>query len=64
MREAFQFGDGLTNLIIPTSGLLMAMLALARVPYTAWLRFVLPLFLQLAAVCAAFLLVAVMVGYR
>jgi len=61
---AFQFGDGLSNILIPTSGMLMAMLALARVPYAAWLRFVLPLFLQLALLAAAFLLVAVVIGYR
>jgi len=61
---AFQFGDGLSNLIIPTSGLLMAMLALARVPYTSWLRFVLPLLAQLAILSVVFLLVAVTIGYR
>ena len=60
---AFQFGDGLSNMLIPTSGVLMAMLALGRVPYTTWLRFVLPLFLQLAAVAAMFLIVAVLIAY-
>lgn len=60
---AFQFGDGLSNMLIPTSGTLMAMLALARVPYATWLRFVLPLFLQLLMLAAAFLIVAVLIEY-
>jgi uncharacterized ion transporter superfamily protein YfcC len=60
---AFQFGDGLSNMIIPTSGVLMAMLTLARVPYTTWLRFVLPLFLQLLGLAAVFLIVAVWIDY-
>jgi uncharacterized ion transporter superfamily protein YfcC len=40
---AFQVGDGFTNLIVPTSGGTLAMLALARVPYDRWLRFIFPL---------------------
>jgi uncharacterized ion transporter superfamily protein YfcC len=61
---AFQFGDGLGNMIIPTSGVLMAMLALAKIPYATWVRFALPLYLMLSALAAAFLAVAVVVGYR
>jgi len=60
---AFQFGDGLSNMVIPTSGVLMAMLALARVPYTAWLRFAGPLFLQLVCLAALFLAIAVWMEY-
>jgi len=60
---AFQFGDGLSNMVIPTSGVLMAMLALARVPYTTWLRFAGPLFLQLTALAAVFLVIAVWMSY-
>ena len=40
MVLAFQFGDGFTNLITPTSGVLIASLAMARVPYTQWVRFI------------------------
>jgi uncharacterized ion transporter superfamily protein YfcC len=61
---AFQFGDGLSNMLVPTSGVLMAMLALAKIPYPTWLRFALPLFLILSAVGAVFLLIAVAIGYR
>ncbi|SDH25627.1 Uncharacterized membrane protein YfcC, ion transporter superfamily [Alteribacillus persepolensis] len=39
---AFQFGDGFTNLIYPV-GLIMAFLALARISYIKWLKFMMPL---------------------
>lgn len=42
---AFQYGDGFSNCIIPTSGVLMAALGVARVPFEKWLKFMLPLFL-------------------
>jgi len=42
----------------------MAMLALARIPYVTWVRFALPLFLILTALAAAFLMVAVAIGYQ
>ena len=38
MVMAFQFGDGFTNMVTPTSGVLMAALAMARVPYEKWLK--------------------------
>ena len=37
---AFQFGDGFTNMITPTSGVLIAALAMAKVPYTRWIRWI------------------------
>ena len=40
MVLAFQFGDGFTNMVTPTSGVLMAALAMARVPYAKWLRWI------------------------
>lgn len=35
---AYQFGDGFTNMITPTSGVLMGALALARIPYALWIK--------------------------
>ncbi len=35
---AFQFGDGFTNMITPTSGVLMAVLGMARIPYSKWVK--------------------------
>lgn len=40
MVLAFQFGDGFTNMLTPTSGVLIAALAMARIPYTKWIRWI------------------------
>lgn len=40
---AFQFGDGFTNMITPTSGVLIAVLGIARIPYNKWFKWILPL---------------------
>ena len=40
MVLAFQFGDGFTNMITPTSGVLVAALAMARIPYTGWVKWI------------------------
>jgi uncharacterized ion transporter superfamily protein YfcC len=52
---AYQFGDGLTNMLVPTNALLMGMLALARIPYVRWIKFVLPLLALLYVICCVFL---------
>ncbi|MRR19645.1 YfcC family protein [bacterium] len=44
---AFQLGDGFTNMITPTSGVLLGVLSVARIPYEKWFRWVLPLILIL-----------------
>jgi uncharacterized ion transporter superfamily protein YfcC len=61
---AYQLGDGLTNIIAPTSAPLMGYLAMAGVPFERWLRFVLPLVLKLWLAGAVILLVAVWIGYQ
>ncbi len=40
MVLAFQFGDGFTNMLTPTSGVLIAALAMARIPYTKWVKWI------------------------
>ena len=60
---AYQFGDGFTNMLVPTNALLMGMLALARIPYQRWLRFVGPLLLKLYLVATVALILAVQLGY-
>ena len=60
---AFVLGGGLTNLVTPTSGMLLAYLATARVDFGAWIRFVLPLFLTLLALSCVVLTFAVWIGY-
>jgi len=39
---AFQLGDGFTNMITPTSGVLLGVLSVAKIPYEKWFRWVLP----------------------
>lgn len=39
---AFQLGDGFTNMLTPTSSVLVGVLGVARIPYEKWLRWVIP----------------------
>lgn len=41
---AFQYGDGLSNLIFPTNGTMMACIAVAGVRYDKWMKWMMPLF--------------------
>lgn len=40
---AFQLGDGISNIFTPTSGYFMAALALAKIPWAKWAKWILPL---------------------
>ena len=60
---AFQVGDGLTNLVVPTSGGTLAMLAMGRVSYGAWLKFCFPLMLGVYGLSWAFIVAAVSMGW-
>ncbi len=60
---AFQLGDGLTNLLIPTSAALMGTLAVARLPWTTWLRFQWKLQVLFFAAGYGCLLLAIAIGY-
>ncbi len=44
---AYQFGDGFTNMITPTSAVLMGVLGVAKIPYQKWVKWVWPLILAL-----------------
>ena len=59
---AFQFGDGFTNMIVPTSALVMGALALGKVPYTAWVRFVGPLLIKIFLLAIVFLVLSIHIG--
>ena len=39
---AFQFGDGFTNMITPTSGVLIGALGIAKIPYDKWVKWIIP----------------------
>lgn len=63
MITAFQVGDGLTNLIVPTSGGTLAMLALGRVSYKQWLKTMIPFMCLIYLLSWAFLIVGHYIGY-
>jgi uncharacterized ion transporter superfamily protein YfcC len=58
---AYQYGAGLTELLTPTNGALMAMLAAAGVPYSQWLRFMAPRYLALAALGLTAIVIGVVI---
>jgi len=59
---AYQFGDGFTNMVVPTSALVMGALALGKIPYGAWVRFVTPLLLKIFALAIIFLVISLHLG--
>lgn len=61
---AFQIGDGISNLVNPSLGGLIAMLSMCRVPLDRWLRFAMPLVAALLLLSWLFLILAVWMGYR
>jgi uncharacterized ion transporter superfamily protein YfcC len=61
---AFQIGDGLSNLINPTLGGLIAMLSMCRVPIDRWIRFIFPVLITLMIIAFLALIVAVATNYN
>jgi uncharacterized ion transporter superfamily protein YfcC len=59
---AYQYGAGLCEILTPTNGALMAVLAAAGVPFDRWLRFALPLWGILLALGAAAVAFGIAVG--
>jgi uncharacterized ion transporter superfamily protein YfcC len=59
---AYQFGDGLTNMVVPTSALVVGTLALGKIPYVQWVKFVMPLLLKLFAFAIVALVFSVHFG--
>ena len=57
---AYQSASGLLNLITPTSAVVMGGLAIARVGYGTWLKFVWPILLLLAILTIIVLTVSVL----
>lgn len=60
---AYQFGDGFSNMIIPTNAVLMGIIGMAGVPYHLWFRFCLPLIAKLMVAASLVLVLAVTFGY-
>lgn len=60
---AYQFGDGFTNILVPTNAVLVGILGLGRIPYDRWLRFILPFMIKVWILAALVLMTAVWIGY-
>jgi uncharacterized ion transporter superfamily protein YfcC len=60
---AYQLGDGLSNILYPTSGYFMATLALGGVTWDRWVRFFLPLFGIWIGISLCFVIYAQVVGW-
>jgi len=56
---AYQSANGLVNLVTPTSAVVMGGLAIARVGYGTWIRFVWPLLIMLAVLSMVVMSIAV-----
>ena len=54
----------LMDWITPTYGAFLAMLALGRVPYSKWIRFILPVYVMLFAIAVVALTVAVKIDLQ
>jgi uncharacterized ion transporter superfamily protein YfcC len=61
---AYQYGAGMTELMAPTNGALVAVLVAAGVPFDRWLRFALPLLVVLLALAAFAVVVAIAIGLQ
>ena len=60
---AFNFGDGFSNMLHPTSALLLIALGFTTVGYTKWIRWTLKAQLMLFLLSMAFLAFAVATGF-
>lgn len=61
---AFQIGDGVSNLLNPTLGGLIAMLSMCRVPLNKWFRFIFPVAIIVFLISAIALVLAVAIDYQ
>ncbi|WP_339746618.1 hypothetical protein [uncultured Maricaulis sp.] len=59
---AFLFGNGITNMLTPTSGTLLAYLAAGRIEWLDWAKFIAPLWAGFIAIACVLLGVAVWLG--
>ena len=60
---AFQLGDAFTNILFPTSGEVLAALAICKVPFNKWVKFLFPLFIIWWVISFLFIMYAVKIGF-
>jgi uncharacterized ion transporter superfamily protein YfcC len=61
---AYQYGAGLCDILTPTSGALLALLAAGKVRYNEWFKFAFPLYLVLMLLGALSVVVAIAIGLQ
>lgn len=61
---AFQFGDGFTNMITPTSGVLIGCLGVAKISYAQWFKFIWKVVLSLIIIGFILLLIPLYVPFN
>lgn len=60
---AFQYGDAISNVLFPTSAILMGALAVGKITYVQWLKFAWKLILIWVIVCGVSMTLALLLGY-
>ncbi len=60
---AFQMGDGITNLVTPTAGDLMAAVAIGGFGFGKWIKWFWKLLLIWVVICCVILVIATQIGY-
>jgi uncharacterized ion transporter superfamily protein YfcC len=63
MVLAYQYGAGLCEMLTPTNGALMAILAAAGVRYDRWLRFAVPLWGLLVLLGVSAIVIGIVSGF-
>lgn len=61
---AYQFGDGFTNMLVPTNAVLMGIIGIAGIPYDKWFKFIIPLMVKFWILGSIALVIAVWIGYN
>lgn len=61
---AYQYGDGMSNYLWPTSGLLLASLSIPKIPFDKWFKWVLPLMVWLYIASTILVMVSTAIGYE
>ena len=61
---AFQYGDGFTNYINPTASGLMRLLAIAKIPYEKWVKWMGPLMAIWLSLGGVAVIIAYLINYQ
>lgn len=60
---AFQLGDAFMNDLAPTGGIILAALAMCKIPYGKWIKYLLPLYAMWCVISCVFLIYATKISY-